>query len=174
MAALQSVERALLEHHGLAAKVLLAGRAEHLDRDAEVVGHRGEQQSGGHRGGRDDVVAAGVADARQRVVLGEQADDELAVAVARGYRSGQVRDSRADREPGVFQRGGDQGAGVVLGEPELRIRVDGVAQPHRLVADRRQVLLDGGLRVGHRVSSRAGGTAAGGAAALFFGRPAST
>jgi hypothetical protein len=170
----EPVEHALFKHQDLAAAVLLGGRAEYLDREAEVVRHRCEQPPGGHRGGRDDVVAAGVPDVRQRVVLGEQADDQLAAAVPGGQRGRQAADSQPHREPGCFQRGGDPGARAVLGEGHLGIGVDGVAQPHCLVADRRQVLLDGVLRVAQLASPALTGTVPAGASAPFrFERPAS-
>ena len=67
-------------------------------------------------------MAARVADARQRVILREPANHELAAAVTRGHRGRQAAGLPADREPGVFQRCGNQGASVVLGEADLWIR----------------------------------------------------
>jgi len=48
--------------------------AEHLQRDTEFIGERRERESRAHRGRRDHVVPARVADAGQRVVLAEDGD----------------------------------------------------------------------------------------------------
>ena len=73
-------EGAAFEHEHLAPAALLGRRAEHADRQAELVGHRGQRQAGPDGGGGDDVVPAGVPDVGQGVVLGADGDDELPVA----------------------------------------------------------------------------------------------
>ena len=64
-----AVEGAPVEQEDLAPAALLGGRAEDAHREAEVVGHPGECQAGADGGGGDDVVAAGMAHAGQRVVF---------------------------------------------------------------------------------------------------------
>ncbi len=57
-------ERAAVEHLDLAAAAFLRGRAEHLDRQAGLIGHLGECQRRTDRDRRDQVVAAGMAKPR--------------------------------------------------------------------------------------------------------------
>ena len=69
-----AVERAPPRHQLLAAAALLGGRAEHAHAPGQLAAERRERERRADAGGRDQVVAAGVADLRQRVVLGEQRD----------------------------------------------------------------------------------------------------
>ena len=61
-------------HQDLAAAALLGGCAHHDDPSTELLGERGRRQPGAEPGGGDDVVTAGVADAREGVVLAEHGD----------------------------------------------------------------------------------------------------
>ena len=82
-----AVERAALEQEDLAPAALLGRRAEHRDRQPDVVGHRGQGHARADGGGGDEVVAAGVAHAGQRVVLGADHDGQ-------GARTGPSRAAR--------------------------------------------------------------------------------
>jgi len=64
-------ESAALKKQNLAAAVahFLGGRANDADGEAYLVGHYGRSKRRAHRRGRDDVVAAGMADAGQAIVL---------------------------------------------------------------------------------------------------------
>ena len=75
-----SVEGAAVEHQDLAAATFLGRRADHRQRDAELVGERREREPGSYRGGGDDVVSARVTDHRKRVVLGADRDVQRPVA----------------------------------------------------------------------------------------------
>ena len=55
---------------GSPAAALLGRRSDHPEREAELVGERGETKARPDRTGGDDVVAAGVTDVGQGVVLG--------------------------------------------------------------------------------------------------------
>jgi hypothetical protein len=72
---IDAVERAGARHQLLAAAVLLRRRAEQPDARRKRGTELGQGERGAERGGRDQVVAAGVADAGQRIVLGEQRDE---------------------------------------------------------------------------------------------------
>ena len=87
---MDAVEGAPLEHEDLAAAALLGRGAQHLDGEAQVVGHLGQGQAGTDGGGGDDVVAAGVADAGQGVVLGADGDGERPRAGGGHEGGGQV------------------------------------------------------------------------------------
>ncbi len=71
------VEDAAGEHQDLTAAVLLGGRPEEADGDAELVNLCGQGQGGSEGGAGDDVVTAGVPDLGEGVVLADDADDEL-------------------------------------------------------------------------------------------------
>ena len=73
IAASTPVERALARHQLLAAAALLGGRAEHAHAPGQPRAERREREPRADARGRDQVVAAGVADLGQRVVLGEHA-----------------------------------------------------------------------------------------------------
>ena len=69
-----AVEGAPLEQQDLAAAALLGRGADDPHGHAEVVGHGGQGQARADGGRGDHVVAAGVADPGQRVVLGADGD----------------------------------------------------------------------------------------------------
>ena len=69
-----AVEVAGVDQVDLAAAALLRGRAQQHDGEVELVGDRGQPDGGAERRRGDDVVAAGVADVGQRVVLRAQRD----------------------------------------------------------------------------------------------------
>ena len=69
-----ALEGALLGHEDLAAAPFLGRRAQDQHPPARLLGERGGGQPGPEPGGADDVVAAGVADDRQGVVLAQHRD----------------------------------------------------------------------------------------------------
>ena len=125
-----SGERATLEHEHLAAGVadFLGGRADHVDRQANLIrGFRcGDSRANGHRG--DHIVAAGMADARQAIVLGANGDVQRAVAGARGEGRRQIADAALNVKAGGVERVGEPAAGVFFFESEFRTRVNSMAQ----------------------------------------------
>ena len=69
-----------VEQQHFSAAELLGGCSKQRNRQAQLVGDLGQRQGGAHCRGGDDVVAAGMADFGQRVVLGADADSQLAAA----------------------------------------------------------------------------------------------
>src|SRR5262252_8113895 len=69
-----TVERTLPCHDLLAAEAFLCRRAEVADAAGKPRAELGERDGSAKSAGRDDVVAAGVADAGQGVVFGEDRD----------------------------------------------------------------------------------------------------
>jgi hypothetical protein len=96
------VEAPGVQQRDLPAAALFGRGADDADADAEVGGDAGEGLGGAHGGGGDDVVAAGVAEAGQGVVLGDEADGgdagAGAGAVLGDERGGQAVDPALDRE----------------------------------------------------------------------------
>ena len=70
----EAVEEAVVEHELLAAPPLLRRRAEEDDLPGELVAERRQGDRRAHARRRHRVVAAAVAEPRERVVLGEDAD----------------------------------------------------------------------------------------------------
>jgi hypothetical protein len=98
-------EGAALHEQDLAATALFGRRPDDADRKAHVVGYPGQRPGRADRRGGDDVVAAGVSDPRQGVVLGADRHVERAAAGASGEGGGQIAGPRLDLEAGVGQRG---------------------------------------------------------------------
>ncbi len=134
----QVVEHAPFQQQHLATAVLLGRRADHPERDPQLLGQRGQRQRRGHPGPGDEVVAAGVADARQRVVLHADAHREVPAADRRGERGGQLPDAALHREAVAREHLGDRLGGAVLFEGGLRMGVQCAGQREHLFA----VLLD--------------------------------
>ena len=94
-------------------------------RPPELVGQRGGGQAGAEAGGGDDVVAAGVADAGQGVVLAQHGDRRARRTPARAANA--VSSPAAERVDGqalALEDPGEQVVGEVLLEAELGVRVD--------------------------------------------------
>ena len=147
---MQLVEGAPLEQHHLAASRLLGGRADQLDRHAELVGDRLEAHGGSHGGGGDEVVPAGVAHAWQGVVLGDEGEPELAAAVAGLDRRRHVGEGAGDLEALRLEHRRDGPAADVLLEGQLGVGVDELGE----LDERRPGLLDGALRSLGRAAHR--------------------
>src|SRR2546428_4177630 len=167
----------------LARAALLRGRPDHLDaaREREGAERHGQGHPRARARGRDDVVAAGVADAGQRVVLGHDCD----------RRSGpSAVDRRAERRGEAAHGALDPGAvlGEELGEPrvrllflerELRMVVDSVGEGLELVREAVDGRGDPGLervdRAAHHNGCREAGTRRGWrAVGTAWLRPANT
>jgi hypothetical protein len=132
------VERAPVQQEELAAAALLGRGPHHGHREPEVVGERGQPHPGARRRGGDDVVAAGVPDAGQRVVLRAHRDVQRPRADRRLEGGGELGHAAFDREPGGVHRLGQPGAGLLLLEAELRVGVDAMTERDQLAG----VLLD--------------------------------
>ncbi len=129
------VEDPPLQQKDLAAAVLLGRGPDDGDADAELVGHLGETHPGtGGRGG-DDVVPAGVAEFRQRVVLRAQADGHVPVAVPGDERGTESPDAVFHGETLVRKQRRDSMRCMVFGEGELGIGMDPVAEGQQPAAD---------------------------------------
>ncbi len=152
MAAWTPRERAALEHEHLAAAAFLGRRAEHPHGEPEVVRHCGQREPGSDSSGGNDVVAAGVPDVRQRVVLRAHGHDQLPVAYLGLERRRQVVDALVHGEPPGTQGLGDGPGRCGLREAQFGRGVDRVAQRDELV----QVPVDdrGGCFLGRRGGNR--------------------
>ena len=93
------VEHPGLEHQRLTAAGLLGGSAQQRHRQPEFVGHLGQRQRGTHRRRRDDVVAAGVTDPGQRVVLGAHPDHQRSAAEVGAKRGVQAAGAAVISKP---------------------------------------------------------------------------
>ena len=142
-------EGATLEHVDLASAALLGRGADHLDRDAEVVGEGRQGQPGPDGRGRDDVVPAGVADTRKGVVLGAHGDDHRPAPGGGDQGGGEVAHAVLDLEAAGGERLTDPGGRPLLLEGQLGVGVDGVAQVEEAREVGVQLALDEGLSI-HR------------------------
>ena len=130
---IHTVERAGARHHFLAAALLLRRCAEKRDGAGQLILHvvQGERRAQG--GGGDEVVATGVADAGQGVVLGQHGDVAATGAETRlkGRRQtvGAALGGQAKALGGVRE----QGAGAGFVEGELRVGVDVVGDSQQRV-----------------------------------------
>ena len=122
-----AVERSAFQQQGLAAAVLLGGRSDRLQRDAQLV-HVGLQGKGGGDGGaRDQVVPAGVPDVGERIVFHAQCDRQVAAAGARGERRGQAAGAAFHLEAAVGQQRRCRFGRADLLEGDLLVGVDALA-----------------------------------------------
>ena len=84
-------------HNDLAAAALFPRCADDFDRALKIGQGATQRDPGADAPGGDQVVAAGVADLRQRVILGEESDDRLATAVGGDKGGVETRRRRARR-----------------------------------------------------------------------------
>ena len=152
-------ERARLDQADLPAPALLGGRAEHDDRAVAFAERRLQAERDGDAGGGDQVVAAGVADARQRVVFADHRDRRPAAAGHRLERRLHPVCAAFDGEAARFEESGQRGVCVMLLEPQFRVGVDVEAQFAQLRVRRLDRLVRDRLRavVAHRLSPSSGG-----------------
>ncbi len=143
MAAWTSSNTPALEHDHLATAPLLGRGPEHPHGQAECIGERCEPEARPDRRGGDDVVAAGVADLRERVVLGADGEHEGALADLGAERGGHASGAGGHREPGTGECLARQGRRADLLEGGLGVVVDLMAEPdevreggfHRVLGD---------------------------------------
>ena len=108
----------------LAAAVLLGGRSDGLQRDAQFV-HVGPQGKGGGDGGAgDQVVPAGVPDVGERIVFHAQGHRQFAAAGARGEGRGQAAGAAFHLEAAVGQQRRHRLGRADLLEGDLLVGVD--------------------------------------------------
>ena len=96
------LEEARVQEVDLAAASFLRRCAQHDDREVEFGGDRGESNARTHRGGRDDVVTARVADVGQRVVLGAEHHVQAPRPVGRAKGGGQTGHAAFEAEAGLL------------------------------------------------------------------------
>ena len=119
-----AVERSPFQHEGLAAAVLLGGRSDGLQRDAQLV-HVGLQGKGrGDGRARYQVVPARVSDVGERVIFDAQGHGEFAAAGARGEGGGEATGPAFNLEPSVGQQSRCRFGRAELLEGDLLGRVD--------------------------------------------------
>ena len=117
------VERAVPRHQLLAGPALLGGSAEPDHSARQPVLHPREREEGSHPGHRDDVVAAGVADARQRVVLRQDRDrGAVGAADLRAERRLHAVRGAGHGDPLRLDEVGEHGGGPVFLERDLGVR----------------------------------------------------
>ena len=123
-------ERAPLQQQNLAARVadFFRGGAEYADGQTHVVGHCGRGERGADRGRGNDVVAAGVADTGQAVVLGADRDVQRAAAGTRHERRGQVVHAGLHAEARLVERLRQPSRGFFFFEAQFGMGVDAVAE----------------------------------------------
>jgi hypothetical protein len=144
-----ALEQPVVEHHLLAREVFLGRRAEKHDLARQRRALRGQRERGADRGSRDDVVAAAVAEASERVVLGEDRDARSVAVLTSQTRAdgGRQRARRVlHREPGRLEDLGDRrGRGHLL-EARFRVGMDPVRQTDQHVAPRLDRVGQAGLQ----------------------------
>ena len=144
-------EEAVVDHDLLAAPPLLRRRTEEDDLARELVRDRRERDGRSHARRGHRVVPAAVSEARQGVVLGEDADARPVTAAAAGMdgpdRGREAARRMLDLEPVVAQDLGDPRRGLVLLEGRLRVGVDPMRQLEDLATGRFDGGGDAGLEV---------------------------
>ena len=93
---------------------------------AAPVGHGGSGDAGTEPGGGDDVVAAGVTDAREGVVLETDRDVGAPAAAPSDERGVEAERVALRADPLLVERVAEQVVGVAFLEVELGVRVDQV------------------------------------------------
>ncbi len=143
-----AVERAPVQQQRLPGAALLGRCADHPDGESEPVGVGGEAERGAEAGGGDEVVAAGVAEAGQGVVLADDRDGDRSAAGARAERGGQAGGAGGDRKAVLAQQLGAPLGSPVFLERDLRVGVDAAAERQQLVPVGEDALAHGLLRRG--------------------------
>ena len=154
-----AVEGARVDEPQLAATGLLGGRAQDGDAQAELLGHGSEREARADAGRRDDVVAAGMPDLGQRVVLDADGDVQGTGAGPADDRGGHAGDASLDLEAARDQPFRHPAGCQGLLEPDLGVGMDPVAQPNERRVGFLEQLARAQLRVGpvHGSSSRSNG-----------------
>ena len=129
-----TVECAGADHQFLAAAFFFRGRSQQANRAAQPVAHCIERKRRAERGRGDQIVSARVADAGQRVVLGQQSHPRarcgaFEFALESGFEAVCRPPHRQSRRG---QRVAQQAARMVFIEREFRMRVDVVRDVEQL------------------------------------------
>jgi len=106
------------------ADVLFRRRAEHQQRDRVRRDGALEAERAAEAGGGDQVMSAGVADLRQRVVLAQVSDRDGPFAPARAKGGVEAEGGALNGKAPRLQAVGEQCAGARLLHRELGMRVD--------------------------------------------------
>ena len=129
------LEGAEPRHQLLAAVTLLGGRAEHAHHAGQARAELGQRDGRAITGGGDDVVAAGMADAGQRVVFREDRDGRaVLLAELGGISGGQAEGFAAHRDAVAGESIGEARRGLEFLQRQLGFAVDRMAQTEQLVA----------------------------------------
>ncbi len=113
---------------------LFGRRADHADGQAEVGSHAGRRDSGPGTHRRDDVVAAGVTDAGQGVILGADGDVQRAVAGARDECGREAADASLNLKPRVRQKFAEPRGCLLFLEPEFGVCVNPMTEGDQAAA----------------------------------------
>ena len=119
----EAVEEARLGHRDLAAATLLGRGADNLDRSVHVGDGPAQGDPGAHRPGADQIVAAGVAQPRQRIILGQDANDWLTTTIGCDEGGIEAGDAALDLEAVLLEFVGQCRHRLVLLECDLRVGV---------------------------------------------------
>ena len=126
-------ERARACHQFLAATAFFGRRAENAHAPGQVISKCRQREAGTERRRRDQIVSAGVSDARERVVLGEYRDAGTGLAPEFGDECGlEPEGASLDLEFCTAERLDQQLCRVGLLECEFRLGVDRVGNPQQL------------------------------------------
>jgi hypothetical protein len=131
---MHALKGATLEHLNFAAGVthFLGGRPQDCDRQTDVIRDPGEGYTRARRGRGDNVVAAGMTDSGQRVVLGANGYVQR-TAAGPSYESGRkVCDSAFHLEPGIAHHFAHPGACELLFKAQFRMGVDPMTKSKEL------------------------------------------
>ena len=129
---IDAVEGAVLRHQFLAAALFLGGGTEIADAAGEAAVQFRQRQRGAEAGRRDDVVAAGMADAGERVIFRKDRDFGAAGAEARGIGGVEAEGAARDGEVGAVERGSQNAGGLVFVEGQFGPCMDLVADGQKL------------------------------------------
>ncbi len=138
---IDALERPLLGQDDLASATLFAGGTQDDHGPAQLLGDRRRSDPGTDAGGADDVVAAGVPDAGEGVVLAQHRDPWPTAADDRFERRVHAVRPAGDGDPGAFEHRAQHLVGMVLLESQLGVFVDAV----RRLEQRGSVLGDDGV-----------------------------
>src|SRR6266568_2247706 len=135
------VETTLADERNLPTAALLGGRTDRRQGARELIHDGPHAHRGGDTDHRDEIVAAGVADLGQGVVLLEDRDGRSRAAALRvaAIRGLDVLVTALDDEPSALEKLGDPDRSLTLLVRELRLRVDRAREGEERVA----ALVDG-------------------------------
>ena len=140
------VEGAATGHYRLAAVDLLRRRADGRDAPARLRQNATHRDRGAGRAGGDEVVAAGVAEAAEGIVLGEEGDARSLFAAGGAKGGREVAEGAFDAEVVLLQVVAEPAAGLLFLEAGLGVVVDAVAEVDESVPLRLDLVDNAGLQ----------------------------